>query len=215
MISTGAYSAVLALAIPAFAAAQGGYIGVFENPQGSDCDLQDTFPAVRQFYVVHHAAASGARGSRFRVVQGGGALLIFLTETPAFTLFEGSAEPGLTVCYNACYTSPVLVTTLIYFGQGLSLPCSYISVEAHPEALSGRVEKLDCDGAVLSISGFTSPLNGGVSCPCFVSPLSQDKNAEPSTKAPRKPGSFPLCQPVPTEASTWGRIKALYEDPSR
>lgn len=159
-----------------------GYIGVYGDAAGTNCNLYDLTPQVIQYYVVHHTGP-GAQASQFKApipsCMFGAILLQEITQWP---IKIGLVEDGVMVGYGGCVTGAVPVLAISIFGQGLTAPCCEYRMLAHPAALSGQVELMDCGGVWNATWGGSGIVNPTPDCNCFVS----------------------------VEDTTWGRVKSLY-----
>jgi len=167
------------------------------NARGSGvCELWDTGDT-REIYVVH-TLHPGMIASRFRIAVDPRSTFTYISEDHHFPLTNGNVEDGITICYEECLPSSILLVTVRYMTYGTSENCSRLRVEPHPDA--AVVESIRCDGvpvvnAVQDMS-ITYPSD---SCGCF------------PRGTPGTPETF-TCTPVPVESTTWGAIKALYTE---
>jgi hypothetical protein len=178
-------AAVSSLCLSSPVDAQPGRIGVFADAAGANCNIGYHTYGSTWFYVVHTSTA-GARGVRFSAPAP--ACLIeaeWSYEQSPYTIIRGNSQSGVTVDYGSCVAAPVHVLTIAYFSAGLGGPrCCLYPVFADPGAASGQIEVIDCGGATVFAQGLTNTVNGNSNCPCE--------------------------SPLPTNETTWGRIKALY-----
>lgn len=150
------------------------------------CSFQSDPPGLLALYVVHHAPVQAA-GSRFRLEPSADLTMVYQSETLHLGYAQGNLRDGVEIHYGTCLQGDYLVATVIYLADGNSAPCSYVTVAPHPDVASGEPEVWNCaegwvpDGFVTKIY----VVKGG-NCPgwCFASP---------------------------TENTTWGAIKALYQ----
>lgn len=162
-----------------------GSIGLFSDPGGTNCDVNDIVPGLVIIYVVH-VYTPGATAAQFRVVCGWGANMIYLSDVvtpPYFSI--GSSQTGIVIAYGVCATSPNMILALNFFGQGLSAPCSYCQVMDDPTASPPGIYVWDCSDPpqVLNATGGDVVINPVAGCFCD----------------------------VPVEGTTWGGVKALYQ----
>ncbi len=112
----------------------------------------------------------------------------------------GDTQNGMMVCYNSCVGSGNnMVAAVTYMRYGTSADCSQLMIVPYPG--SETVEEIDCNfqPRALALQDFLMlSAGGGAGCPC--GGLRYD---------PGTPVTFD-CTPLPTEETTWGRIKALY-----
>jgi hypothetical protein len=171
-------------------AAEYGTIGVFSEPTGCSCNVDDLVAGLVTVYVVHRDIVDGVEASRFIVRGDAGMTMTFVSESPIGgpIFITGNIVDGYDVFYGMCATGGLAIMTIDYFGLGTSAPCSRLEVVAAPTAVTGEVEVADCDGAVHAATGYWALVNADGSCACEWDP----------------------CTPVPVEETTWGGIKALY-----
>ncbi len=187
--------------------AQGGSITLSAIPdQPFDCDIIDFAPGLVTVYLIH-MYTPGAMGARFMVEYGADVAMTYLGEEMNYVVESGNALTGITVCYEACLSSPIVIGEILYFGHGLSAPCSYMSVEPHPEA--SWLEVLDCEMNVVYGTGGIAIVNSDGGCYCDLPPVypsapGNDRGTSSKTSNP------PFCATVPVHQSPWGQIKALY-----
>lgn len=174
-----------------------GVISVYSDPGGFDCILWDDTPGEKQVYIVHTLIPC-AMGSRFKVVQSPGVTLTYVSEQIHVGYSVGNTQTGISLCYAPLTETPLLLATLTYTGPGTSVAGSEIKVVDHPE--SGTIEVIDCFGGSGAAEGGNLILNCSIfDCSCSIT----------SYGLPQTP--FDFCQPVSTEATTWGAVKALYQ----
>ena len=146
-----------------------------------------------QFAYVIHQPTIGAIGSRFSVVfppcLDGWALWLSDTAGPGVTLF-GNSQIGIEATYASCQSSNVLVTTIAVFTNAVGQPvCCQWFVQPDPNDPSGQAKSFDCSGGEMqAITSFAAWNDDGSGCGPFWGP----------------------CGTLPTEPSTWGRVKSLY-----
>jgi len=138
-------------------------------------------------YVVHQGTP-GATGCRFMLQTPPHSCWSYWGESSAYTVV-GDTRTGVTVNYGACLAANVLVMKVYYYVQlCCSGWCSEVQVVPDPAAPSGVFEVYDCNGNTLVGESWALTVN------------------------PRSGLCYPWCSiAIPVEASTWGRVKALYE----
>lgn len=163
---------------------QSGFIGLFFDQNYSVPCRDDLEVALVPVYVVH-MWTPGATASQFMVIPGGGFSCIFTGERIAVPVSIGSSLDGLSASYGGCLASPILISTMNYFCQGVSPACAYLMVVPDPAAPTGQIEVIDCN--IVRLLGF-------------------------GTKAYLNPtGTCYYYCIQPTEQTSWGRVKVLYE----
>jgi hypothetical protein len=172
----------------------GGYIGIFADPLGSSCEFEEAYPGVIQVYVVH-VDAPEARAAQFMVAQSNKFTGAYLGEAMGFEgLAFGNSQTGLEVAYSTCVPSPIHILTISYYIDGTSDPCSYLEVV--PDPSEDEILMIGCYSFDLIVLDVGGRMNFNVAaaaddCDC----------ADP-------------VAPVPVEKTTWGHVKALYQNAS-
>jgi len=175
----------LIVAISAGAAlAQAGFIGLFSDLQGIDCDLFDNAPGLCTYYVFHQATP-GAIASQFSAPMPGCMAALYLSDTAVFPVTIGNSQIGVAIGYGVCLAAPIHILSINLFCQGLTPTCCPYPVLPDPAVPSGQIEVVDCSNNLLVASGSQAMVNPDHSCCCF-------------------------CTAV--EKSTWGKVKSLYDD---
>jgi len=162
---------------------QAGYIGLFADATGTNCEVWD-IPSLVTVYAVH-MATSGATFSQWKVESGGGFSMIWISDNYSFICIDcGNTQEGIVVPYlGGCQTSPYAMLSINYLSLGTSATCSYLEVVADPDAASGRIEMVDCSATVHPAGGSIMYVNPDGSC---------------------------LCGEVAAKETNWGKIKTLY-----
>ncbi len=166
--------------------AQAGSIGVFADPAGTNCNLLDGGTGVLSVYVVH-VLSNCATASQFAITTGGGFTGVKIGETYQFSLVIGNTTDGVSIAYGTQLVAPIHLVTISYVISGTSSPCSWIKVVDDPTAPppdGPGIYMVDCQGALVRLTGGTAIVNDDGSCTCN----------------------------VPAEKNTWGQIKSLYRD---
>jgi hypothetical protein len=135
---------------------------------------------------VVHTAGPDIQAASFRVVSTWSATFINAVY-PVLYLVEPDLFGGDSFGLGGCYVPPSVFAQLNFLSSVYSPPCvATISVAPDPDAASGEIEVVDCDGnALIAEPGGRVIINGNDGCLCW----------EP---------------PVAAEQSTWGKVKALY-----
>lgn len=175
-------------AVPSVALAQAGYIGLFFDPAGTMCSIDEQPNLFVPIYAIHMATA-GAGAVQFGVEAGNPSGFIFLGETSPYATIIGSVwihdeGNGGSVAYGSCVASPNLVKTVNVLTTGTNPPCTPLTVIPDPASLTGTIEVVDCDNNKLIGGGGHAVVDPDESCPW-------------------------VCY-VPVQESTWGGVKALY-----
>jgi hypothetical protein len=164
-----------------------GFLGIYSDASGGDCSAHDFAPGTLTVYVHHklHGGSDNATGASFRVATGGGFTGSYLSEQ-VWGGGIGDLQSGIRLSYGNCYTTSALIASISYSVYGTSPSCSYVALLPHPDAESGTIEVWDCNFILHATSSGERRLyiNQNVLCESW-------------------------CI-VPTEPTTWGRIKGLY-----
>jgi len=164
--------------------AQAGAIGVFKDPSGTVCYLDDKSTGVVPFYVVH-VGTGAAMACQYSAPKPDCMTATYMSDTNMFPVTLGNSQTGMSVGYGSCLTGPIHVQTISYFVQGLTPACCRYYVLPHPDASATAIEVVDCYGTIISASTIRAVINATAGCPC----------GEPTA-----------------EESTWGQVKTLYNE---
>jgi hypothetical protein len=177
--------AVCSLLIAGLAHSQlSGNLGIYGDPYGTICILNDPGPQVIQYYVVHNLTPA-TQASRFRAPIPECMIgAFFLSDETMWPIKIGLVTEGTLVGYGGCVSSPILVMTINIFAQGLTGDCCLYPILPDPSGVTGEVEAQGCDGVWRWASTVTGVINPTPTCWCEVA----------------------------TEVTTWGKIKALYTE---
>jgi hypothetical protein len=156
-----------------------GSIGIFADAGGTDCNLADTGSLV--IVYVLHVHTDGATASQFRIdISGTG--WTWMGDNWPWTVI-GNSIVGVSYGYSTCQSGSIYLGSVNFLGTNVA-PCTHISVEADPMALSGQIEAIDCSDPPVKFfpTGGHAIVNQTPECMCS----------------------------VPVESTTWGGVKALY-----
>jgi len=169
---------------------QAGYLGVYMDTSGLECEFQTSTP--NNFVPVHvvHHNTPGQGGSVFRVdyspvTDGGG---IWTGENSPYAVAVGSAIAGIDIGYSGCVAGPNHVLTISLLWPATLDPCTIIPVLNSLNTPSGEIEGSNCDFSTSFPNGFWLTVNPDQTCP-----------------------PPPNCEPVPVNETTWGQVKSLYQ----
>ena len=134
------------------------------------------------YYYLVHLKTGGATGCSFRAPKPACSTGDFLFDEEVFPMTSGTSQSGVWVGYDGCYTGTIHVLTMVFFTYGSSESCCYWPV-------LGRLPlhpilALDCFDQPMFPSGGQGIVQSRAKCNCN----------------------------VPTEDTTWGRVKALYSE---
>lgn len=165
------------------------HIGIFAEPAGFDCTLNELvpFPTTTPAYIVHKFNA-GSAASQFKVVN---ATPLFFASATSPYLFLGYLFTDISFSYGGCVTGDHVLMTLAFFYFGAPTTCeSTLAVVAAPTSpLPGEIITVTCGPpfdpeAASGGRAYVGPESDA--CPC-------------------------ICQcPHPVRETTWGGVKALY-----
>lgn len=162
-----------------------GTIGLFADNSGTSCNIIDAGPGNFSVFVVltNH---TGTFGCDFRIESEMGVTASVTGESSPFTVLGGTAETGVTIVTApiGCIAAPAHVYTVDYFGFGDSQTCSKINVVANINSNPPGTNIINCSGIKSAASTESITFNPDGQCNCA----------------------------VPTEETSWGRIKVLFED---
>ncbi len=163
-------------------AASGDTIGLFADPGGTDCQINDGQPGLLSIFVVH-IATDGAIASEFSAPMP--ACMVgatYLSDSCPF-LCTGNSQTGTSRGYGACLSGTIHVLTMSFFVQGTTELCCAYPVLPHPDF---GLNVFDCDNNPMPGQASAAVVNGDATCPCQAL--------------------------VPVEATTWGAVKAFYHE---
>lgn len=170
--------------------AQANAVGLYSNPNATDCNLYDV-PGLHEVHVVYNGELP-ISGSEFQVIQTHGASLTYLGDTvPDLSyLSNGSAPTGIAVVWGEYRPAPIHVLTIFYYGQGGSSICGRLELGNDPRSRHvnpGHILTLTPIHVITWVDALDMNVNPSDECLCDVA------------------GS-----PTPTESTTWGHVKSLY-----
>ena len=143
---------------------QTGSIGVFADPAGASCGLNNS-AGFMQVHVVH-GNTPGATGCQFSLVVRGSPLT-YIGQTSAYNTI-GTAPAGVAVAYGSCLVSPIDVLTVTYMGT--SAACDRLEVQGDPAAIPPGIYMTDCSSPIPALHQLPncsySYINNNGSCPC-------------------------------------------------
>jgi hypothetical protein len=166
------------------AGAQAGAVGLFKDPAGTICSLEDRSPGIVPFYVVH-IGTGGATACQYAAPKPNCLAATFLSDTNMFPVTIGNSQSGVSIGYGTCRSGSIHVQTISYFTQGLTPACCRYYVIPDPNAVSGTIDTVDCNSTIVAASTIRTVINATTACPC----------GEPTA-----------------EESTWGQVKTLYDE---
>lgn len=163
-------------------AQQPGNITIFADPAASTCFVEDAGPGTITLFVLH-TNFSEMLSSSFRVVESAGFHAIYVSETVSTSVHGGDFRSGIFLGYGECQNGSLLLGKLTYATLGTSEACAYLDV----------------------VAGEIYPWPEAQSC------LFEAYPAPPLGKLYVNPdGQCQVWCSVPTQASTWGKVKAMY-----
>ena len=160
--------------------AQGGSIGIFADPMGTNCNLGDV-AGLTQYYVVH-VNSPGATACQFSAPKPACFTATYLADTGVFAVTVGTSQAGVSIGYGLCLQSPLKVLTISYFTNGGTPSCCYYPVLGHPTATPPGLLVVNCMEQLIPATGGRGIIKPSLTCQCN----------------------------VPAEDTTWGQVKSLY-----
>lgn len=160
------------------------------------CSVHDNTVGMRTVHVIHFPNP-GTTASRFKLVADAGVSMTYVSETNHVGTAMGNTQEGIAVCYGSCLAGADLLVSVSYMAFGTSENCSQIRIVPHPSAET--VDAIRCDNT--PVGSYVSDL--------YVTAVLGDCGCPPIHAFQGSPSLFG-CQATPTQASSWGAIKALY-----
>ena len=164
--------------------AQAEVILVWADAGFTTCNY-DNPVALATVYVTHENVV-GTTASQYSLTENSGTLT-WIADVNQFTLSLGTSQTGYAVSYGGCLSGPIHVQNVLYSVAGTPAPCTGITVEPDPNALTGEIEGVDC---------------GTPRVKTFPNASFMSFNTD---------GSCVCGEIVPVEETSWGKLKALYE----
>jgi len=164
------------------ASAQLGQLGVYADPMGTDCNIVDDAAGLLKIWVVH-TLGNQIAGSEFWAPAPSCMVgASYLSDGDQAGAAVGDTQTGLSIGSGTSSDSPVAAVSMSFFAAGLSDPCCQYPILPHP--ITGVITFNDCvPNDLPGQAGPPATLNGDDTvCPCA----------------------------VPTEESTWGAVKSLF-----
>jgi hypothetical protein len=187
ILGTGAASANPCLI--AVAAGSPGSIGLFADVDATDCNIVNLGGGLITIHMIH-VHHDGATAAMFKIVDGGTGWFPGAYTKPTAMTTIGAPLDGISIGYGVpCATAPTYLGEQAFFAAAAAPDCTYLSVVPHPEALTGKIEGVDCAQTKTFPTGGQAIVNPTVDCDC---------------------GGCPPPPPNPVESTTWGAIKAMY-----
>lgn len=177
------------LAAGAAEAQSGGRLAIYsDNPGFTDCNLTETLLASNEMFVVH-TGMTEAITVQFKVIHNWYNATVAQVTYPG-NLALGDIFTGVAVTYVGCKPLPHLVAVMTFVPSTPTPECTMLIVAPDPSLESGEIEVVDCSANVLYATWGWACVNTPGCCIYGVHPW--------------------WCEPIATEATTWGAIKALY-----
>ncbi len=177
------FVAVVVFLAPGTSAAQTqGSVLLFSDSAYTQCSLQDVGSQMHTVYVVHFDKVGAQALGTLAIRSVGATGLSYVGEAVPW-MSIGNTQLGLDVLYGACLTGPVLVCRVFYMGDGTTPECSYFAAVGADLGIPITAVTCDSSTTVVPLAGQLI-VNPTASCLCDLT--------------------------TPTEATSWGRVKALY-----
>lgn len=180
--------ALALLGVSSFALGQDiGSIDLFSDAALTTCNFTEDGGTFRVY--VAHTHSTGTAASMWKLQRSGGAegpQLELLSTTSPYLSLGSNVEESFAVSYQGCRSGSFLIATVTYFGDpdlGVTPACALLTIAPAIDAPTGKVEMVDCadNRFVLDVAG-QGRINADGTCQCS----------------------------VPASATTWGKVKALY-----
>ena len=162
-----------------------GSIDVFSDPGYADCNFTDTAGGLITVYILVTRATDGTSGAQWKLDIP--SAWTWLGQSSPWLTVIGQVHIGISISYSGCQTGTFLILTTNFIGNGLSPPCSFISIVPDPTSPTGLIEVVDCQVPFLQKWMFPilgqGVVNSDGTCSCA----------------------------IPVQETTWGRVKSLYQ----
>jgi hypothetical protein len=156
---------VAALMAASLVFAQGGSIGLFADPAGTNCNLADNIPGMVIYYAVH-VNTIAATACEFAAPVPSCLKALFLSDAAVYPVTVGNSQAGVSIGYGMCLGAPITVLKLQFFAQAMTGPCCYYPVLPHP--INGGPWMVDCANTQLPATGGKGIVNANLTCQCNV-----------------------------------------------
>jgi hypothetical protein len=168
----------------------GGRVGIFGSNGGDveDCAITDSAPGLLTVYVLHVGATGGVTACQYIAAKPECMTATYLSDTNPFPVTIGNSQIGVSIGYGTCRSNVVVVQQISYFASGTTPACCVYPIKCDPYGVdactSGLIDIVDCNFDAALAKGQSGVVNPTGACACV--------------------------DIVPTEESSWGRVKALY-----
>ena len=159
--------AVVVVGLVGPAAADPARIGIYEDPEGTDCSLSAPIGAVTDYYiVVTPPPGGGVRGVEFGApfpdcLNG----MIVSQSALCDCMVFGEPSSGVDIiATSGCWTEPTAIWSISVLSNGAE-PCCEFPVTRHPD-MAAQPEFVDCNSDVFTAEGLLAVVNSNASCPC-------------------------------------------------
>jgi len=178
--------ALALLGVSSFALGQEiGSIDVFSNAALTTCNYNAVSGGILRVYVAH-THTTGTAASMWKLTRSAGAeglVLSLIGATSPYLTIGTNVEESFAVSYQGCLSGSFLIATVTYLGEGLTPACALFTIEPANDAPTGKIEMVDCaDNKFVLDQAGQGRINPDGTCQCS----------------------------VPASATTWGKVKALY-----
>jgi hypothetical protein len=163
----------LILVAPIAIHAQTGYIGIFSNNTGTNCNITDAAPGLLSVYVVH-VNSTGATACQYKAAKPACMTATYLSDTNLFGVTIGNSQTGVSIGYGGCRNGNIHLQTISYFASGTTPACCSYPATCDPLGYNacsgGLIDFVDCDFNPTLGTGAAGVINGNATCPCGALP---------------------------------------------
>jgi hypothetical protein len=168
----------------------GGRIGIFGENTGTNCAVTDAAPGLLNVYIVQ-VGTEGSAACQYKATQPACFPATYLSDSSPFAVVIGNSQTGVSIGYGSCRVGAVHVQTMAFFATGTTAPCCLYTLGCDPLSETqacalGYIDIVDCTQTYAFAKPQVGVINPNASCACV--------------------------DIVAQEESSWGQIKALYQE---
>jgi hypothetical protein len=164
-----------------------GSIDIFSDAAFTNCNIAAPPAGTFVVYVAQTHVGDGTTAVQFKIDHP--PTFSVLAESSPFALVLGDSDTGIAISYTTCQTGTFLILTITYLAEDVSAPCGLMTIAPDPDATGGgdRIKFVDCND-------------------------NQHYDLTQAGQARVNPDVTCTCNYLPVQETTWGGIKALYQD---